>query len=699
LNQCIDAINLLISDAGKLSDSAIEGKLTTRVDASKHQGDFKEIINGVNATLDTILGLIEFIPTPIMIVNKQFEIIYMNIAGASLDNVTGKQLAEKRTNCYNHFKTGDCKTSNCAVARAMQDGVFSQSETIAKPGNHILDINYSAIPIKNKAGEIIGAMEVAFDQTTIKKAVRLADKIATYQAIETKNVIDNLEKLSKGDINFVAESNVSDNETLEVKEKFDTINNALNKCVNAINSLVVDAKMLAQATVEGKLSARADTSKHQGDFKAVVEGVNNTLDSVIGPLNVAANYVDRISKGDMPPVITETFNGDFNDIKNNLNLLISVINGIIDVTKLVAVGDLNVELKMRSDKDELIQSLIKMVNATKEITEKTKLIAAGDMTIAIKPRSEKDEQIIALTEMIKSISEIVTQIQHSSDNIADASGQMSSNSQQVSEGASEQASAAEQVSSSMEQMASNIQQNTDNSQQTEKIAAKAAEDILEGSKNVSMTVLVMKKIAEKVSIIGDIAFQTNILALNAAVEAARAGEHGKGFAVVAAEVRKLAERSHIAAGEINELTKSSVEVADKAGKQLEKIVPDIQKTAKLVQEITAASIEQNSGANQINNAINQLNKVTQQNAASSEQMATSSEELSDQADNLRELIGYFKINATKEENRSNNRLNAVSKMSRPVLTKKQNSKVSSIESKGIKIDMGSDYADSDYEKF
>jgi methyl-accepting chemotaxis protein len=159
-----------------------------------------------------------------------------------------------------------------------------------------------------------------------------------------------------------------------------------------------------------------------------------------------------------------------------------------------------------------------------------------------------------------------------------------------------------------------------------------------------MTVMVMKKIAEKVSIIGDIAFQTNILALNAAVEAARAGEHGKGFAVVAAEVRKLAERSHIAAGEINELTKSSVEVADKAGSQLESIVPSIQKTAKLVQEISAASIEQNSGANQINNAINQLNKVTQQNAASAEEMATSSEELSSQADSLKDLISFFKVN-------------------------------------------------------
>ena len=364
-----------------------------------------------------------------------------------------------------------------------------------------------------------------------------------------------------------------------------------------------------------------------------------------------------LSKGEIPSKITAAYNGDFNSIKNNLN---------------------------------------ELIDATNLITKNAKLISEGDMTVTLKPRSEKDELIIALAEMIKAIGEIVKQVQSSSDNIADASGQMSSNSQQVSQGASEQASAAEEVSSSMEEMASNIQQNTDNAQQTEKIAAKAAEDILIGSRNVNTTVESMKKIAEKVSIIGDIAFQTNILALNAAVEAARAGEHGKGFAVVAAEVRKLAERSHIAAGEINELTKSSVDVADKAGKLLESIVPDIQKTAKLVQEITAASLEQNAGASQINNAINQLNKVTQQNAASAEEMATSSEELSSQADSLKVLIEFFKV----EENddlkqrriaRSSKAKNGNSEHAITAL------KPTVIKTNGIELVM--DQHDSEYERF
>lgn len=274
-----------------------------------------------------------------------------------------------------------------------------------------------------------------------------------------------------------------------------------------------------------------------------------------------------------------------------------------------------------------------------------KAISEGDLTISINTdnKDEIGEILMFLHNMVLKLKEVMTTVVTSADNIASASLQMSSTSQEMSQGTQEQAASAEQISSSMEQMASNIQQNTDNAQQTEKIAIKASDEMREGSMAVNQTVDSMKKIADKIGIIGEIARQTNLLALNAAVEAARAGEHGKGFAVVAAEVRKLAERSQVAAGEINELSISSVSIADKSGRLLEQIVPNIQNTAKLVQEITASNIEQSTGAEQINNSIQQFNKVIQQNAAGAEEIASSSEELSSQADHLRETISFFKI--------------------------------------------------------
>lgn len=291
-----------------------------------------------------------------------------------------------------------------------------------------------------------------------------------------------------------------------------------------------------------------------------------------------------------------------------------------------------------------------------------KEMSAGNLmaTVACDTRDEIGELCDALSNMSLRLRDIVTEIIAGANNIASASIQISGTSQSLSQGASEQASSAEEVSASMEEMTSNIQQNTDNAQQTQSISDKAVNGIRDGNKSTEVSVSSMKEIAEKIKIINDIAFQTNILALNAAVEAARAGEHGKGFAVVASEVRKLAERSKVAADEINELSVNGVKISEKAGEQLSLLVPEIEKTAMLVQEITAASNEQNDGAGQISNAIEQLSQITQQNAAASEEMASSSEELSTQAEQLKELIGYFKVDDS-----------LLNKFSKPTNTKNQ----------------------------
>ena len=274
-------------------------------------------------------------------------------------------------------------------------------------------------------------------------------------------------------------------------------------------------------------------------------------------------------------------------------------------------------------------------------------LEAGDLSqeLDLSRKDEVGKLAAALNNTVRKLAQIITEVKNGAQNVSNGSQQLSATAQQLSEGSSEQAAAGEEVASSMEQMSSNIRQNSDNAAQTEKIALKAAEDGAEGSKIVLETSDAMKKIAAKTGIIEEIARQTNLLALNAAIEAARAGEHGKGFAVVAAEVRKLAERSQVAAREIGELSESSVQVAEEAATTLQQMTPNIRKTAELVQEISAASAEQNSGAGQIDKALNQLDSVIQQNAAAAEELASTSEELAAQAEQLSSTIGYFKVRA------------------------------------------------------
>jgi len=317
-------------------------------------------------------------------------------------------------------------------------------------------------------------------------------------------------------------------------------------------------------------------------------------------------------------------------------------------------------------------------------------IADGDVSVSIEDayqnrKDEIGELSRALQKMVNKLKEVVESIVLGANNIASASEQTSSTAQELSQGANEQASSVEEVSSTMEQMTSNIQQNSDNAQQTEKIATFSAEGINKVAMAAKESLISVKNISDKIGIINDIAFQTNILALNAAVEAARAGEHGRGFAVVAAEVRKLAERSKLAANEIVDLAKSSVQTTEDAGKLMMTILPEIEKTAKLVQEIAAASFEQNNGSTQINNAIQQLNAITQQNASASEEMASNAEELTSQAEQLREIVTYFKLgsNSSKFTVNKSRQQKHTSSVNKNLLNKKAET------SKGITLSMSS----------
>jgi methyl-accepting chemotaxis protein len=339
--------------------------------------------------------------------------------------------------------------------------------------------------------------------------------------------------------------------------------------------------------------------------------------------------------------------------------IVKSLHNLVEIIKKVTMGDIvgadsvisnsqttvaGADLEKRRDEiAQLLASVRHMISSLREKSQLSQSISEGDLTVEGKTVSDKDILGQSLQQMLEKLRNVAMEGRLGAENVSAGSQQLSGITEQMSQGATEQAAAAEEASSSMEQMVSNIRQNADNATQTEKIALKSAEDAREGGAAVTETVKAMKEIAEKISIIEEIARQTDLLALNAAIEAARAGEHGKGFAVVASEVRKLAERSQTAAGEISKLSSSSVEVAEKAGEMLSKLVPDIQKTAELVQEIAAASNEQNTGAEQINRAIQQLDQVIQQNASASEELSSTAEELSSQAEQLQSTIDFFKL--------------------------------------------------------
>lgn len=295
-------------------------------------------------------------------------------------------------------------------------------------------------------------------------------------------------------------------------------------------------------------------------------------------------------------------------------------------------------------------SILSPLNKTIKIARS---VSKGQLEVTIDTKYNDEVGLLekALKTMVDNLKHIVDDVVLSTDQLAAASNQISSTSEQLSQGSSEQAAASEEVSSSIEEMAANIQQNSQNSQQTEKISTNAVESIKESTDSALQAISSMRKIAEKITIIGDIASKTDLLAINASIEAARAGEHGKGFAVVAAEVRKLAERSQVAADEINTLTIKGLKVADNAGTELTEIVPEIEKTAGLVQEITSASLEQDTGAKQINNATVQLSMITQQNAAAAQELAASSKDLNYEAERLLHSISFFKMNNEKGKNK------------------------------------------------
>jgi methyl-accepting chemotaxis protein len=317
---------------------------------------------------------------------------------------------------------------------------------------------------------------------------------------------------------------------------------------------------------------------------------------------------------------------------------------VVEVAEKLAAGDAdqNLTVRGRDEAAKLMHSMQKMIDSNASMIAAATSIAAGDLAVSVTPRSERDALGHALSRMISRLVETIGEVRTAAGALATAAGQVSATAQSVSAGNTQQAAAVQETTASLEQMNASIAQNAENSRQTETMASKGSRDAQESGTAVRETVDAMKTIAEKISIIEEIAYQTNLLALNAAIEAARAGDHGRGFAVVATEVRKLAERSQSSSREISALASSSVRVADRSGALLGELVPSIRRTAELVQDVAAASNEQAAGVTQINQSLAQVDQVTQRNASAAEELAATAEEMAAQAEGLQTLVSFFR---------------------------------------------------------
>ncbi|WP_082054197.1 methyl-accepting chemotaxis protein [Methyloterricola oryzae] len=573
----VESIAALVAAADSLVQAAVAGRLDTRAELGSLQGEYRKIVEGVNRTMDYVVGYLDNMPLPAMVISKEREVLYMNKRGAELGASSKSRLLGQK--CFDHFNTGDCHSGGCACLKAMASNNQVSSETVARPGNLELDIKYIGMPVRNLRGEITGAFEVVMDETDIKKAQRLAKKIADFQSVEAERAGAALRKLAVGDLDIQVAVASSDKDTEEAAAGCRMIADSIEKVVASVGSLIEDSTMLSNATLQGNLQARAEEARHQGDYRRIVQGMNDTLSAVAAPIVEVVRVLGALARGDLTERITADYKGTFAALRDDANVTV----------------------------ENLSRSVESIREATDAINTASREIAMGNADLS----QRTEEQASSLEETASSMEELASTVKQNADNARQAN--------QMAVAASDVAVRGGDV----------VQQ-----------VVGTMNAINESSRKIVDIISVIDGIAFQTNIL---ALNAAVEAARAgeqgrgfAVVAGEVRNLAQRSAAAAKEIKTLI-------GDSVEKVEDGAKLVSQAGRTMDEIVSAVKRVTDIMSEIAAASVEQSSGIEQVNQAVTQMDETTQQNAALVEEAAAAAESLEEQAGNLAHTVAQFRL--------------------------------------------------------
>lgn len=605
LNKLKDTINEFNMQLKGVTIKILKGYLNDDIDSSKFSGDFFKMANSINTLKNSIKKIIENTPNPIMIVNKNFEVIYANKTFLDVSKENLENILSKKIKCYEICKTDDCNTDKCAVSKAMRDKIKAYSETLARPNNKEIEISYSAVPIIDDNNNAIGAIEIITDITEIKNAKKKTEKILNYQKEQVDKLVENLNKIANGNFACDLSTSAADDDTLEIKNIFDKINLKLKETLSSINSLIEESNKLTNEASQGNLSQRADASKHQGEFKKLVEGINKLLDTIVDPIRDVSDVMNKVAQKDLTVRIEKNYKGEFKKLADAINSSLSSLEEIIK----------------------------QVLYATEQVSAAASQISSGAQSLAQ-----------AASQQASSIEEITSSIQ-----------ELSSMSKQNAANAKEGKTMSEKARMFSDEGMEKMKKLTDAIEKIKKSSDETAKIIKTIDEIAFQTNLLALNAAVEAARAGEAGKGFAVVAEEVRNLAMRSAEAAKNTANIIEEALRNAQEG--------------VEINEEVKKKLEEISNQAVKVSQIVSEIAAASEQQDQGIEQINTGITQLNQITQSNAANSEESASASQELSSQAQELMRMISEFKtsakISASQNTKKSNTQKLNQTKIQKP----------------------------------